>query len=71
MSETLRRWLFRPETTTDDVVGAALSGALIFLLFRFAFGDSWAFAAGAGVVVAVASFFLGRWLRGRRGRDPV
>jgi hypothetical protein len=71
LTETLRRWLLHPETTSDDVAGAALSGALIFLLFRFVFGDSWAFAAGAGAVVAVASFVLGRWLRSRRGRDPV
>ena len=69
--DTVKRWLLHPETTADDVIGAVISGAVILLLFRFAFGDSWAFSIGAGAIVAVASFGLGRWLRSRRGRDPV
>ena len=61
----LRRWLFAPETAADAVVGSAIAGAIVLLLFRFAFGDSWAFAAGGGAVAFAASLLV-RWLMIRR-----
>jgi hypothetical protein len=39
---------------------------LIVVLFRFAFGDSWAFALGSGIVLAIASFLFTEWSRKRR-----
>lgn len=60
------RWLWRPETRADSVVGAVIYGVFIIVVFRFAFGDSWTFAIGAGLVLAIASFFFTEWSRKRR-----
>jgi hypothetical protein len=66
--DLLSRWLWRPETRTDSAVGGLIYGLLIVVLFRFAFGDSWAFALGSGIVLAIASFFFTEWSRKRRPR---
>jgi ABC-type transport system involved in cytochrome c biogenesis permease component len=63
----VRRWLWASESTADSVIGGVLYGVLIVVVFRFAFGDSWAFAIGSGIVLAIASFAFSEWSR-RRAR---
>ena len=66
MTDSLRRWLWAPESTADSAIGAVVYGVLIVVVFRFVFGDSWAFAVGSGVVLGLASFAFGEWSRRRR-----
>jgi hypothetical protein len=68
LTDHLGRWLWRPATRADSAAGALIYGVVIIVVFRFAFGDSWAFAVGAGVLLAVASFFFTEWSRKRRPR---
>jgi hypothetical protein len=66
--EQLSRWLWRPETRLDSVVGGLVYGLFIVVVFRFVFDDSWAFAIGSGIVLAIASFLFTEWSRKRRPR---
>ena len=63
--DLLRRWLWASGSATDSAVGGLIYGAIIVVVFRFVFGDSWAFAIGSGVVLGVASFGFSEWSRRR------
>jgi hypothetical protein len=68
----LRRWLLSSESVADSVIGGVIYGALIVVVFRFLFGDSWRFAVVSGIVLGIASFGLSEWSRRRRpvAREP-
>lgn len=68
MGDAFRRFFVSGETWQDDLVGGLASGLAVLLIFRFAFGDPWAFATAAGVLVAAAVVALGAWGRRRRAR---
>jgi hypothetical protein len=67
--DLVRRWLWAAETAFDSAVGGVIYGVIILVVFRFAFGDSWAFAIGSAVVLGIASFGFSEWSR-RRRRQP-
>jgi uncharacterized protein (TIGR03382 family) len=62
---TLRRWLWAQESTRDDLAGALIAGVAVLLIFRFLFGDGWAFSLGGGIAVGLASLAFS-WLSRRR-----
>ena len=64
----LKRWLLDPQTPVEDLLGGAIAGIAILLIFRFGFGDPWWLAIGAGVAVTVASAAWSGWRRKRRRR---
>ena len=64
--DTLKRWLGAPETVGDNVIGALLWAAVIVLVFKFGFGDSWRFALILGAVAAPVSFAIVEVIRRRR-----
>ncbi len=66
MGSRLRRWLFRQESTTDDVVGGLIAGLAIVLVFRFVWDDPWSFSLVSGVVVAILSALTTWFWRTRR-----
>ncbi len=66
MSDLLRRWLVRQESTGDDIAGGVIVGVAIVLIFRFLFDDPWAFSVLAGVATAVVSAIASSFTRRRR-----
>jgi uncharacterized protein (TIGR03382 family) len=67
MHAQLRRWLWAQESPKDDLAGGLIAGLAVLLIFRFLFGDSWAFSLIGGAVVAVASLVFSWLSRRRRG----